>query len=118
MWYRCHKHTYRSPASVFEHSSYAAARRCGGTVATTAYLTGKSRRNCWSYCSRTERGVSREGHCPRDRGQKWCCNRRQTARTPAVTAAIPDTAILSTFGKICRLDLLQSLFDDVYMAPA
>ena len=35
-----------------------------------------------------------------------------------MTAVIADTDILSTFGKISRLDLLQSLFDNVYIAPA
>jgi predicted nucleic acid-binding protein len=35
-----------------------------------------------------------------------------------VTAVIADTDILSTFGKIGRLDLLQLLFDQVYIAPA
>jgi predicted nucleic acid-binding protein len=35
-----------------------------------------------------------------------------------VTAVIVDTDILSTFGKIGRLDLLQRLFDKVHMAPA
>ena len=35
-----------------------------------------------------------------------------------MTAVIADTDILSTFGKIRRLDLLQSLFDNVYIAPA
>ena len=35
-----------------------------------------------------------------------------------MTAVIADTDILSTFGKIGRLDLLQSLFDNVYIAPA
>jgi len=35
-----------------------------------------------------------------------------------VTAVIADTDILSTFGKIGRLDLLQLLFDNVYIAPA
>jgi predicted nucleic acid-binding protein len=35
-----------------------------------------------------------------------------------VTAVIADTDILSTFGKIGRLDLLQRLFDKVHMAPA
>ena len=34
-----------------------------------------------------------------------------------MTAVIADTDILSTFGKISRLDLLQSLFDNVYIAP-
>jgi predicted nucleic acid-binding protein len=35
-----------------------------------------------------------------------------------VTAVMADTDILSTFGKIGRLDLLQRLFDKVHMAPA
>jgi predicted nucleic acid-binding protein len=35
-----------------------------------------------------------------------------------VTAVIADTDILSTFGKIGRLDLLQLLFDQVYIASA
>ena len=35
-----------------------------------------------------------------------------------MTAVIADTDILSTFGKIGRLDLLQILFDQVYIAPA
>ena len=35
-----------------------------------------------------------------------------------MTAVIADTDILSTFGKIGRLDLLQLLFDQVYIAPA
>jgi predicted nucleic acid-binding protein len=35
-----------------------------------------------------------------------------------VTAVIADTDILSTFGKIGRLDLLQRLFQSVYIAPA
>ena len=35
-----------------------------------------------------------------------------------MTAVIADTDILSTYGKISRLDLLQSLFDNVYIAPA
>ena len=35
-----------------------------------------------------------------------------------MTAVIADTDILSTFGKMSRLDLLQSLFDNVYIAPA
>jgi len=35
-----------------------------------------------------------------------------------VTAVIADTDILSTFGKMSRLDLLQSLCDNVYIAPA
>ena len=35
-----------------------------------------------------------------------------------MTAVIADTDILSTFGKISRLDLLQLLFDNVYIAPA
>ena len=35
-----------------------------------------------------------------------------------MTAVIADTDILSTFGKIGRLDLLQRLFDKVHMAPA
>ena len=35
-----------------------------------------------------------------------------------MTAVIADTDILSTFGEIGRLDLLQSLFDNVYIAPA
>ncbi len=35
-----------------------------------------------------------------------------------MTAVIADTDILSTFGKIDRLDLLQRLFDSVYIAPA
>ena len=34
-----------------------------------------------------------------------------------MTAVIADTDILSTFGKISRLDLLQSLFGNVYIAP-
>jgi predicted nucleic acid-binding protein len=35
-----------------------------------------------------------------------------------MTAVIADTDILSTFGKIGRLDFLQLLFDQVYIAPA
>ena len=35
-----------------------------------------------------------------------------------MTTVIADTDILSTFGKIDRLDLLQHLFDSVYIAPA
>ena len=35
-----------------------------------------------------------------------------------MTAVIADTDILSMFGKIGRLDLLQLLFDQVYIAPA
>ena len=35
-----------------------------------------------------------------------------------MTAVIADTDILSTFGKIRRLDLRLSLFDNVYIAPA
>jgi len=35
-----------------------------------------------------------------------------------VTAAIADTDILSTFGKIGRIDLLQLLFQKVHVAPA
>ena len=35
-----------------------------------------------------------------------------------MTAVIADTDILSTFGKISRLDLLQSLFNNMYIAPA
>ena len=35
-----------------------------------------------------------------------------------MTAVIADTDILSTFGKMSRLDLLQSLCDNVYIAPA
>ena len=35
-----------------------------------------------------------------------------------MTAVIADTDLLSTFGKIGRLDLLDLLFDQVYIAPA
>ena len=35
-----------------------------------------------------------------------------------MTAVIADIDILSTFGKISRLDLLQSLFNNMYIAPA
>jgi len=35
-----------------------------------------------------------------------------------VNAAISDTDILSTFGKIGRVDLLQRLFNEIYVAPA
>lgn len=35
-----------------------------------------------------------------------------------MTAVITDTDILSTFGKIGRLDLLQLLFEKMYSAPA
>ena len=35
-----------------------------------------------------------------------------------MTTVIADTDILSTFGKIGRLDLLQLLFGQVYIAPA
>ena len=35
-----------------------------------------------------------------------------------MTAVIADPDILSTFGKVSRLDLLQLLFDKMYIAPA
>jgi len=35
-----------------------------------------------------------------------------------VKTAISDTDILSTFGKIGRVDLLQRLFEKIYVAPA
>jgi hypothetical protein len=35
-----------------------------------------------------------------------------------VTAVISDTDILSAFGKIGRVDLLQGLFHQVHVAPA
>ena len=35
-----------------------------------------------------------------------------------MNAAISDTDILSTFGKIGRVDLLQRLFNEIYVAPA
>ncbi len=35
-----------------------------------------------------------------------------------MTTVISDTDILSTFGKIARVDLLQRLFPHVYVAPA
>jgi predicted nucleic acid-binding protein len=35
-----------------------------------------------------------------------------------VIAVISDTDILSTFGKIGRVDLLQELFQPVHVAPA
>ena len=35
-----------------------------------------------------------------------------------MTMVISDTDILSTFGKIARVDLLQRLFPHVHVAPA
>ncbi len=35
-----------------------------------------------------------------------------------MTAAITDTDILSTFGKVGRIDLLLDLFQPLYVAPA
>jgi predicted nucleic acid-binding protein len=35
-----------------------------------------------------------------------------------MTAVIADTDILSTFGKVDRLDLLRQLFQTIYVAPA
>jgi predicted nucleic acid-binding protein len=35
-----------------------------------------------------------------------------------MTAVIADTDILSTFGKVDRLDLLRQLFQPIYLAPA
>jgi predicted nucleic acid-binding protein len=35
-----------------------------------------------------------------------------------MTAVIADTDILSTFGKVGRLDLLRQLFQHIYVAPA
>ena len=35
-----------------------------------------------------------------------------------MTAVITDTDILSTFGKVDRLDLLRQLFQPIYLAPA
>jgi predicted nucleic acid-binding protein len=35
-----------------------------------------------------------------------------------MTAVIADTDILSTFGKVARLDLLRQLFQHIYVAPA